>query len=95
MGKQWTDAEELKLREMYDADVPYKKMAKTLKRTAGACQNRAFIMGLTGKKSKQTTPKAPPTQQLSLKPNLEPTLILRATPAPRVPWWKRLFGIGE
>lgn len=52
MGKKWTDKQDGKLIEMRRAGKPYVVIAKALKRSESAIQQRAFNLGLTRKHTK-------------------------------------------
>ncbi len=47
MAKQWTKDEDDILRGMREANFSYHECAATLRRTVGACQQRAHLKGLS------------------------------------------------
>ena len=49
MGKKWTAKQDSKLIEMRGVGKPYVEIAKALKRSEPAIQQRAFGLGLTKK----------------------------------------------
>jgi hypothetical protein len=54
MGKKWTAEQDSKLIEMRGVGKPYVEIAKALKRSEPAIQQRAFGLGLTKKHIKPT-----------------------------------------
>lgn len=55
---RWTQDQEAKLRQMYDADTPASVIAKMLGRTTRAIYKRASVMGLTDPERSQHAAKA-------------------------------------
>ena len=94
MGKRWTEAEDDSLRIMRTAGVSYRDIAKMLKRTEQACAQRGSIIGAT-KKGRESLPIDLPVADTSREASYPLDLDYNfLKPKPRVPWWKRLFGIG-
>lgn len=86
--KKWTESEIDVLRTMYHAGATYNEIAKMLKRSAGACQQRAHHEGIT-KTRKQYVSDTLTTQETR-----EYVNEISSDVKPNKPWWKRLLGIG-
>jgi len=90
--KKWTENEVDVLRTMYHAGATYPEIAKMLKRSAGACQQRAHHEGITkSRTNKQYVSDTLTTQVVEeytneISSDVEPTTWIGRI--------KRLLGIG-
>ena len=86
MGKQWTDKEDKFLTKMRNAGESYKEIGYCLGRTCNACTQRAFVLGITKKRSDSL-------------PIDEPVMTREEMYSPEPTTWigrvKRLLGVSD
>jgi len=87
--KKWTENEVDVLRTMYHAGATYPEIAKMLKRSAGACQQRAHHEGIT----KSRTNKKYVSDTLTMQEMRDYADEISLDVAPNKPWWRRMLGL--
>tara|TARA_R110002126_G_scaffold66853_2_gene169759 strand:+ start:262 stop:576 length:315 start_codon:yes stop_codon:yes gene_type:complete len=92
MGNKWTDKEDIFLASLRRADTPYAEIATIMGgRTAAACQQRVFQLGLTNKhKPKELPPhmRVAPDWAASYPLDHEHNFL---KPKPKPSWWEAKF----
>lgn len=92
MGKRWTEAEDTVLMSLRRADTPYTEIATIMVgRTAAACQQRVFQLGLTNKyKPRALSPhmRTSPDWAASYPLDHEHDFL---KPKPKPSWWKAMM----
>ena len=95
MGKRWTNEDTQALRTLYLNGHSFEEIGTVLGRTANACQNRASLYGFSKEKAEAKRRHKAQADLFPSTPFYEERRIPTNPPAPKRPWWQRLFGLED